>query len=351
MSICLVFNKGLIMEKYTSYSTQDFLDDLDFVRFAKYTDRDDFGNWKVWRATNPENAAAYDEALAYLRALYGISRIKPSQLFAENLFRDIERGIAGNRKKRKNQIIRLWAATVAAAAVALFVTAAWYYQSMIVIQTGSGVLQTVVLPDSSTVHLNANSSVAYRRAWKWLSKREVYTTGEALLEVKHLNKDTTDIQAGERFMAYTGDITVEVLGTKFNLKNRDNKVIVSLLEGRIALRNHKHGGETKILVPGDVVVDGSQGFRNLSANRKAAQESVSWTRKSLTGENLMVADLINEFRYVYGKEIILSDTTLLNRKIDGRISLNSQESIIYSIANILQANIRMEKDTIYLDPK
>jgi ferric-dicitrate binding protein FerR (iron transport regulator) len=209
----------------------------------------------------------------------------------------------------------------------------------------------VVLRDSSTVHLNANSSVAYRRAWKWLSKREVYTTGEALLEVKHLNKDTTDIQVGERFMAYTGDITVEVLGTKFNLKNRDNKVIVSLLEGRIALRNHKHGGETKILVPGDVVVDGSQGFRNLSANRKAAQESVSWTRKSLTGQNLMVADLINEFRYVYGKEIILSDTTLLNRKIDGRISLNSQESIIYSIANILQANIRMEKDTIYLDPK
>ena len=351
MPICLVFNKGLIMEKYTNYSTQDFLDDLDFVRFAKYPDRDDFGNWKVWRATNPENAAAYDEALAYLRALYGISRIKPSQLLADNLFQDIERGIAGNRKKRKNQIIRLWAAVAAVAAVALFVTAGWYYQSMIVIQTGSGVLQTVVLPDSSTVQLNANSSVAYRRAWKWLSKREVYTTGETLLEVRHLNKDTTDIRKGERFMAYTGDLAVEVLGTKFNLKNRDHKITVSLLEGRIALRNLKHAGETKILVPGDVVVEGSQDFQNLNANRKSAQESISWTQKTLTGENLTVADLTNEFRYLYGKEIIISDPALLNRKIDGRISLNSQESIIYSIANILKANIRMEKDTIYLDPK
>ena len=351
MPICLVFNKGLIMEKYTNYSTQDFLDDLDFVRFAKYPDRDDFGNWKVWRATNPENAAAYDEALAYLRALYGISRIKPSQLLADNLFQDIERGIAGNRKKRKNQIIRLWAAVAAVAAVALFLTAGWYYQSMIVIQTGSGVLQTVVLPDSSTVQLNANSSVAYRRAWKWLSKREVYTTGETLLEVRHLNKDTTDIRKGERFMAYTGDLAVEVLGTKFNLKNRDHKITVSLLEGRIALRNLKHAGETKILVPGDVVVEGSQDFQNLNANRKSAQESISWTQKTLTGENLTVADLTNEFRYLYGKEIIISDPALLNRKIDGRISLNSQESIIYSIANILKANIRMEKDTIYLDPK
>ncbi len=351
MSVCLVFNKGLIMEKYTNYSTQDFLDDLDFVRFAKQPYRDDFGNWKAWRATNPENAVAYDEALAYLHALYGISRIKPSQLFAENLFRDIERGIAGNRKRRKNQIIRSWAATVAAASVALFVTAAWYYQSMIVIQTGSGVLQTVILPDSSTVQLNANSSVAYRRAWKWLSKREVYTTGEALLEVKHLNKDTTAIREEERFMAYTGDLAVEVLGTKFNLKNRDHKVIVSLLEGRIALHNLKHAGETKILVPGDVVVDGGQDFRYVGVDKKAAQQAVSWTQKTLTGENLTVADLTNEFRYMYGKEIIISDPALLNRKIDGRISLNSQESIIYSIANILQANIRMEKDTIYLDPK
>lgn len=339
------------MEKYTNYSTQDFLDDLDFVRFARQPHRDDFGNWKAWRARNPKNAPAYDEALAYLHALDGITRIKPSQLFADNLFQDIERGIARNKKKRKNRIVRLWAAAAAVAAVALFVTAGWYYQSMIVIQTGSGVLQTVVLPDSSTVQLNANSSVAYRRAWKWLSKREVYTTGEALLEVRHLNKDTTAIREEERFMAYTGDLAVEVLGTKFNLKNRDHKVIVSLLEGRIALRNRKHAGEIKILVPGDVVVDDIMGFQNLNANRKSAQESISWTQKSLTGENLTVADLTNEFRYLYGKEIIIGDPALLNRKIDGRISLNSQESIIYSIANILKANIRMEKDTIYLDPK
>lgn len=339
------------MEKYTSYSTQDFLDDLDFVRFAKQPDRDDLGNWHAWRAGNPENAAAYDAALAYLQTLYGITRIQPDPLFADHLFRDIEQGIAGNRRKRRNHIIRLWAAAAGAAAVALVVTAAWYYQSMIVIQTGSGVLQTVVLPDSSTVQLNANSSVAYRRAWNWLSKREVYTSGEALLEVRHLNKDTADIRAGERFTAYTGDLAVEVLGTKFNLKNRDNKITVSLLEGRIALRNRKYAGETKILAPGDVVVDGIQGFRKLNADKKAAQQKVAWTQKTLTGENLAVADLINEFRYIYGKEIIVSDTALLNRKIDGRISLNSQESIIYTIANILQANIRIGKDTIYLDPK
>ncbi len=339
------------MEKYNTYSTQDFLDDLDFVRFVKKPNQEEFSYWRHWRAANPDNLQAYDEAFAYLHTLLGIERLSPDPMFVDSLFQDIESGIAGNRKKRRHRIIRIWTAMAGAAAVTVFVVAAWYYQSMIVIRTGSGMLETVVLPDSSTVQLNANSSVAYRRAWKWLSKREVYTTGEALLEIKHLNRDLANIRDEERFTAYTGDIAVEVLGTKFNLRNRDNKITVSLLEGRISLRNLKHGGAAKVLQPGDIVTEGAEGFQNLSSDKKVVQQTVAWTQKTLTGENLSVADLINEFRYVYGKEIIISDTALLSRKIDGRISLKSPESIIYSIANILQANIRMEKDTIYLDPK
>ncbi|WP_312186632.1 FecR domain-containing protein [Sphingobacterium sp.] len=339
------------MEKYNTYSTQDFLDDLDFVRFVKYQGEADLAYWRHWRTTDPENMQAYDEAFAYLHALLGIERILPDPTFTDSLFQDIELSIARNRKKKKGRIIRIWTAMAGAAAVIVFMVASWYYQSMVVVQTGSGMLQTVVLPDSSTVQLNANSSVAYRRAWRWLSKREVYTTGEALLEVKHLNKDLSNIHESEKFTAYTGDLAVEVLGTKFNIRNRDNKITVSLLEGRIALRNLKYKDGVKVLEPGDIVTDGGEGFENLTRDKKVVQQTVAWTQKTLTGENLSVADLINEFRYVYGKEIVVSDTALLNRKIDGRISLNSPESIIYSIANILQANIRMEKDTIYLDPK
>jgi len=63
----------------------------------------------------------------------------------------------------------------------------------------------------------------------------------------------------------------------------------------------------------------------------------------LIGEDLAVSDLVDEFRYIYGKRIVVSDTALLKRKIDGRVFLKSEESIIYSIANILQANIRVKK--------
>ena len=82
------------------------------------------------------------------------------------------------------------------------------------------------------------------------------------MDVRHLNKDPSEIRKGEQFVAYAGDLAVEVLGTRFNIKNRDNRVTVSLLDGRIALRNFKEGGKTRVLSPGDVVSDGKDGFRN-----------------------------------------------------------------------------------------
>lgn len=337
------------MNKYNIYTTQDFLDDMDFVHFVKYPENNHSNFWNQWRAGDPPNGQDYDEALAYLQTLFQISRLEPSVEFASSLFNEIEIGIATNQNRKKS--IRLWTAVSSAAAVLLILGISWYYQSLIVIQTSSGVLKTVVLPDSSVAHLNANSSIAYHRAWEWLSKREVYTTGEVLLEVKHTNKDKSHIKENERFTAYTGDVAVDVLGTKFNLKNRDNQITVSLLDGRISMRNINLSGSTRILEPGDIVIQGPNGFQQLNRSLQKVTHLTSWTHNTLIGENLAIADLIKEFRYLYGKEIVVQDSTLLNNKIDGRISLNSEESIIYTIANILKARIRFEKDTIYLDPK
>lgn len=339
------------MQKYNDYSKEDFLEDLSFVQHVKYPDRADLHYWYDWRAGDPLNKQAYDEAYAYLSDLFRISRFTPTAEFTDLLFNAIESGISGNKRQRKLRVLRYWTAMAGAAALLLFAGIYWYYQSLVVVQAGSGALQTVLLPDSSIIKLNANSSVSYRRAWRWLGRREVFITGEALLDIKHLNKDQTHISPNERFTAYTGNIAVDVLGTKFNLKNRDNQITVSLLEGRISLRHIKNGGQSTSLLPGDVVIDSPVGFRHVYHDKNEALKLTSWTQKKLVSENLSIADLINEFRYIYGKEIVVKDSTLLHQKIDGRISLNSEQSIIYTIANILKTNIRMDKDTIYLDPK
>ncbi|MFD2967840.1 FecR family protein [Sphingobacterium bambusae] len=339
------------MEKYNVYTTQDFLDDLDFVQHAKYPDRLTSRQLTDWRASEPTNAAAYDEAMFYMRGMLGLQRLQPTDAFADALYEDINEDIQSRQRRRVQRLRFRWLSGVAAAAVLLLSGVFWYFTSMITIATGNGEMATILLPDSSTVQLNANSSIAYRRAWSWLGNREVYSTGEALFHVKHLNADTTRIKEGERFFAHSSDLVVEVLGTKFNIKNRDNSIAVSLIEGRIALRHKDRPNEMQILSPGQMIhyMDGT--FQQPSQEPERVAQATSWAEKNLVAENLSVGELINEFRYIYGREIVIRDSSLLAKRIDGRISLKSQESVIYSLANILQADVQMEKDTVYLTPK
>lgn len=339
------------MEKYNVYTTQDFLDDLDFVQHAKYPDRLASQQLTDWRASEPANAADYDEAIFYMRGMMGLLRLHPTDAFADALYQDIDEDIKSRQRRRVQRARFRWFSGVAAAAMLLLSGMFWYFTSMITIATGNGEMATILLPDSSTVQLNANSTLSYRRAWSWLGNREVYSTGEALFHVKHLNTDGTNIKEGERFFAHSSGLIVEVLGTKFNIKNRDNSIAVSLIAGKIALHHKDHPDELQILSPGQMIhyLNGTLQQPNQEPERVA--QATSWAEKNLVAENLSVGELINEFRYIYGREIVIRDSTLLAKRIDGRISLKSQESVIYSLANILQADVQMEKDTVYLTPK
>ncbi|PRD46947.1 FecR family protein [Sphingobacterium haloxyli] len=339
------------MDQYNVYTTQDFLTDLDFVKSVKYPDHAEARRWAAWRAAQPPNAAAYDEALFYLSGILGLERLVPTQLYADQLYMDIEEGIEKNKRNKKRKVRRLLVYRITAAAVLLCAGLFWYFTSLITVATGNGEIQMVQLPDSSVVQLNANSSIVYRRALMWLDKREVHVTGEALFDVKHLAMHTSLPSSAKTFIAYSGNIAVEVLGTKFNIKNRGQKTIVSLLEGKIALRNVSHPGEVKILEAGDVATYAEHSVPEIEKNAAAVAQASAWVEKNLVATNLSVGELIDEFRYIYGREIVITDTTLLKTRIDGRISLHTAENVIYSLANILQANIRIDQDTVYLDPK
>lgn len=83
----------------------------------------------------------------------------------------------------------------------------------------------VYLPDSSFVRLNAASELAYRKAG-WEDRREVRLEGEAYFKVAK----------GSRFDVMTPDGVVSVLGTQFNVRQRDGLFQVYCYEGRVGVR-------------------------------------------------------------------------------------------------------------------
>ena len=82
----------------------------------------------------------------------------------------------------------------------------------------------ITLPDDSAVQLNAGTTLSFNED-KWQDARAVSLDGEALFKVAK----------GSTFTVKTAAGTVQVLGTEFNVINREGLFEVTCYEGRVAV--------------------------------------------------------------------------------------------------------------------
>lgn len=91
----------------------------------------------------------------------------------------------------------------------------------------------IILADQTHVWLNSGSRLMYPPTFQ-KKNREVKLTGEAYFEVKH--------DKSRPFHVVTPNLTVEVLGTSFNVEALENSGIlnVTLVEGKVRLQDNKN---------------------------------------------------------------------------------------------------------------
>ena len=150
------------------------------------------------------------------------------------------------------------------------------------VATGTSEITSFELPDQSRVRLNARSSVKYDEE-NWSNKRKISLEGEAFFGV----------QTGNRFDVETPIATVSVLGTQFNVKQRDAYLEVTCYEGMVSVL---HNEETYYLRPADVIE-----IRNNKVSKTIAKSmEPNW----FTGRSLFVKEpyskVLEEFEWQYG---------------------------------------------------
>lgn len=99
------------------------------------------------------------------------------------------------------------------------------------------------LPDGSEVKLNSGSKADYNK-WNWNNNRNIHLEGEAYFSVAK----------GKAFTVETSKGSVTVLGTKFNVKVRNDHFEVVCYEGRVRVN---YNGEETILTPHKAIVTNS----------------------------------------------------------------------------------------------
>ncbi len=141
---------------------------------------------------------------------------------------------------------------------------------------------TLELPDASLVSLNADTKLIYNKK-EWKNNRDVELNGEAFFKVAK----------GSTFSVKTASGTVTVLGTQFNIKQRDNYFEVICYEGSVRV---SHKENIVILKPGNsfLTIDGK-----LIAKEKETSLNPSWINNESYFKSMPFARVIHEFERQY----------------------------------------------------
>lgn len=93
-----------------------------------------------------------------------------------------------------------------------------------------GARSEIILPDGSSVLLNAGSSLRYMNVFN-KENRDVYLEGEAYFKIARNKAIPFNVKAG--------DLNIEAIGTEFNVKSYEEEGIIetTLLEGKISISN------------------------------------------------------------------------------------------------------------------
>lgn len=170
-----------------------------------------------------------------------------------------------------------------AASVLLLLTAGIAYlingDTRVISKAGSNI--NLYLPDRSEVILSTNSDLAFNRS-TWPFNRKLELNGEAYFSV----------EKGSLFTVHTSTGDIKVLGTKFNVDNRNGELKVECFEGRVEVNG---GSASAIITAGQMATINSKGL-NLESVYIAEP---SWTRSSLVFRSVQLAGVIKEIEKNY----------------------------------------------------
>ncbi len=192
------------------------------------------------------------------------------------------------------------------------------------VQSGKEIKE-ILLADGSFVTLNTNSTLKYPK--KFSDKnRTVDFTGEAFFQItKNPNKP---------FIVKSGEAIIEVVGTSFNVQNKNNTTISVYVEtGMVQLSGKDDNSIT--LTPGE---EGKLENNKLTEDVNPDKNISSWKTKRFIYNNELLSKVILDFNKAYQANIVLKNEEIGIKRITtqelNEKSLNSALTIICTTLNL-----------------
>ena len=235
-----------------------------------------------------------------------------------------------NKPKVRNLDFKTFYRAAAILLVVLTSTYFLFFDNIQTFETQVAQTKTVLLPDNSEVVLNAASTLSFNDK-KWAEKRALTLDGEAYFKV----------QKGQTFSVYTAVGVVKVLGTQFNVKERQNYFEVNCYEGLVSVT---YNNKTIKLPPGKTfrVINGI--IENV-ADFKV--QNPSWIQQESSFDKIPLDQVIAELERQYDLKIKVQDVDI-SKQFTGSFTHTDQEIALQAVTIPLKLSYKIEGKTIIL---
>ncbi|MEO7990674.1 MAG: FecR domain-containing protein [Chryseolinea sp.] len=196
----------------------------------------------------------------------------------------------------------------------------------------------ILLPDSSVVLLNTNSTLEYPSEFG-IASREVVLKGEAFFDVKKGSKP---------FIVKTENIQIQVKGTRFNVQayKNDQAVKTTLEEGKVELQV---SGDERVytLKPGDQAILNTD-VNKVTLKKVDPSNFTAWKEEKLIFDNTPLKDIISKLENRFHVTISLDSAIARRERLTMTIERESLDEILDLIVLSSDLRVKKENDKIIL---
>lgn len=223
----------------------------------------------------------------------------------------------------------------------------------------------IVLPDGSVVILNSGSKLRYPAQFA-RATRDVYLEGEGFFDVEE--------SKSKPFLVRTKDITVRVLGTKFNVKSYDDEKTIetTLVSGKVEIfanKDEKQSEKKKIVLEPNQQALFYKESDNMSLNQPQSKplesvvvsdspveikskvdivEVTAWKDNRLVFKNEKFNELATKLERWYDVKIEIKDEELKHILFTGTFQKESIEQALSALRLIIPFRYEMKMNQIVI---
>ena len=193
--------------------------------------------------------------------------------------------------------------------------------------------KVILLSDKSKIYLNAGSELSYSKDYD-SENRKVYLNGEAYFDVK---------KGINPFIISTEYAEITVLGTKFNVRSRDDGFEVGVNEGAVKVQNDLQSME----ISQGEQIDVNPEYPKTFSTSKIADFYPGWKNNKLLCDNSSLLKICDELERIYNIKINFQNESQKSIPISGIINLNPSnlESVLSSISLLSKREFKLRGDS------